>query len=107
MANNRREAMRDGDISTQGIDKAELLAALYNAAKPLGMGYLHYTPEPMPREEAAELLKQSDYFDYVKGRVMKVRIRGDELSPHMYDRDNGNGAAQAVVDSLRAKAVAA
>lgn len=78
------------DISK--MKKTEVLRALYNAAKPQGMGFLHYTPEPMTEEEAEALLAKGDYFDYVKGRVMKVSLRDNTLDTDLYDRDNGYGA---------------
>jgi hypothetical protein len=68
------------------------LAALYNASKPLGMGILHYTPEEMTEAEAAELLKETSYFDYLKGRVMKLNFKYEPLDLRLYDRDNGAGA---------------
>ena len=43
----------------------------------------------------------SEYFDYVDGRVMKVDLSGDELHTGLYNRDNGIGAAEAVIDTLR------
>lgn len=89
-------------ISIQGLDKAEVLAALYNNARPQGMGFLQYTPEPMGSEEAGQLLTRTTYFDYLKGRVMKVSLDGDEFDPYLYDRDNGQGSAQRVIDELRA-----
>lgn len=83
------------DISK--MDKADVLAKLYNAAKPQGMGFLHYTPQDMTREEAQASLEETkpwgNYYDYHKGRVMKVRLSGDTLDPRLYDRDNGQGAA--------------
>jgi len=54
----------------------------------------------MTTEEAASLLESHTYFDYLKGRVMKVDLSGDELDPWLYDRDNGHGAAKRVIDSL-------
>lgn len=90
-------------ISIQGLDKAAVLAALYNRAQPQGMmGFLHYNPKPMTAAEAQALLAQTTYFDYVKGRVMKVNLAKDEFDPSLYDRDNGRGAAQEVIDTLRA-----
>ena len=89
-------------VNTKGIDQARVLSALYNASKPLGLGRLHFTPEDMKVEEAAELLESQTYFDYLKGRVMKVELRDEnEFGESMYDRDNGAGAAQRVIDSLR------
>lgn len=88
-------------ISLEGLDKAEVLAALYNAARPQGMGFLQYDPMPMRREEARKLLDSgATYFDYLKGRVMKVDLSGQELRPGLYDRDNGAGAAGRAIESL-------
>lgn len=66
----------------------------------------------MTREEAAEWLakatreypngRTSIYFDYLKGRVMKVELAGDDVDPWLYDRDNGQGAFARVIDELRA-----
>src|SRR3990172_917298 len=88
-------------ISIAGLDKADVLAALYNTARPQGMGFFHYTPDPMTKEEAAELLKSGTYFDYVKGRVLKVNLAGDEFDPWGYNRDNGETAAELVIAVLR------
>ena len=75
----------------------QALAALYNRARPQGMGFLHYTPEEMTVEQAAELLKTQDYFDYCKGRVMKVSMKGGDTFLGLYDRDNGAGAGEAAL----------
>lgn len=88
-------------ISLAGLNKGDVLAALYNASKPQGMGFMHYDPKPMMREEAEALLKQTTYFDYLKGRVMKVDLSGDTLDPQLYDRDNGQGAAQKAIEALK------
>jgi hypothetical protein len=87
-------------ISLVGLNKADVLAVLYNASKPQGMGFLQYDPKPMTRAEAEELLKSDTYFDYLKGRVMKVDLEKDEFNPWGYDRDNGEGAAAAAITSL-------
>lgn len=89
-------------IDISGLSKAKVLAALYNNSRPLGMGFLHHTPEPMSESEAQALLDGGEnYFDYVKGRVMKVSLKGDVFSPALYDRDNGEGAAERVISILR------
>lgn len=102
-------------IDVSNIKPASLLAALYNASQPIGMGIIHYNPEPMTDEEAQALLdthaaqgaefakkygnrgSRATYFDYLKGRVMKVEINGETLDPRLYDRDNGRDAAEMVV----------
>ena len=88
-------------ISIQGLNKAAVLAVLYNASRPLGMGFLHYDPSPMTVEEAQKILETTKDFDYLKGRVMKVNLSEDEFTPHLYDRDNGQGAAERAVNTLR------
>jgi len=87
-------------IDIRGLDKAEVLAALYNASRPQGMGLLHFDPKPMTKDEAAALLKDGAYFDYVKGRVMKVSLQTDDLEERLYDRDNGTGAAFRALEEL-------
>ncbi len=99
-------------IDISKMDEADVLAALYNASRPQGLGFLHFQPEPMSSEEAAELLKESRYFDYLKGRVMKInffdakRPESERNMPGMlqgerlYDRDNGEGAAARALAGL-------
>ena len=90
-------------ISIRGMDKATVLAALFNASKPQGLGFMHYAKEPMTVEKARELIdKGHTKFDYLQGRVMKLDISGDDFDPWGYDHDNGQGAAQTAIDTLKA-----
>lgn len=96
----------DGLVDASGVDRAALLAALYNRAQPQGTGFLHYDPTPMSQEQAAVLLERnthdgSCYFDYLHGRVMKIDVLEEPLDPWLYDRDNGRGAVAAVVEAVR------
>jgi len=89
-------------MNIAGMNKAVILAKLYDSAQPLGLGILHFTPEPMTIEQAQELLdKSSDkYFDYVNGRVMKISLASDELRTDLYNRDNGEGKAEAIIATI-------
>jgi hypothetical protein len=98
--------MSENKIDISDLNKADVLAALYDASRPLGMGMLSYDPRPMTREQAEGLLERNTYFDYLQGRVMKVDLKGDSFDPWLYDRDNGEGAAKKAIDGLRAKATA-
>lgn len=92
-------------IDLRGLDKAEVLAALYNHSKAQGMGFVDpdYTgPARMSRGEAERYLAGGTYFDYLRGRAMKVELGGDELDPRLYDRDLGQGAAARAVAAVRA-----
>lgn len=88
-------------VDLKGLDKAAVLAALYNGAKPLGASFLQYDPTPMNIEEARALLEKTKGFDYLNGRVMKVDLSGDQMESRLYDRDNGENSAKAFIDSLR------
>lgn len=90
-------------------DRPAVLAALYNASRPLGLGILHFTPDDMTVEQAAKLIEQQTrtvhdgsveiYFDYLKGRVMKVDLGRPELDFRLYDRDNGPGAGMRALEA--------
>lgn len=103
-----------GNVSIKDLDKAAVLAALYNRARPMGMGFMHFIPGDMTLEEARKFLTVGDdgtqmfkgsgrpfYFDYLMGRCLKVDLNGDELDPCGYDRDYGEGAAEKVIAALR------
>jgi hypothetical protein len=86
-------------IDIKNKDKSRVLKALYNVSKPLGLGRLQFDPNPMTTEEAKQILDSGQtYFDYLKGRVMKVNLEGDSLDPWGFDRDNGQGAAAAAIE---------
>lgn len=90
-------------IDISRISKAKVLAALYNGARPQGMGFLHFDDRDMSESEAEDILSKNPraYFDYVKGRVMKVDLSGDQLNPRLYDRDNGHGAAASIIAGIK------
>jgi len=92
-------------IDITGLDKVAVLTALYNASRPLGMGFLHATPGGLSPEDAKLELARTEphglYFDYLRGRVMKVSLSADMLDPRLYDRDNGEGAAARAISKIR------
>jgi len=82
-------------INIKGLFKARVLVALYNRSHTQGMGFLDPDANKLLTiAEAEELLKHQTYFDYLRGRVMKVGLKGDYLDPTLYDRDLGQGAAE-------------
>lgn len=103
-------------ISIAGLDKAAVLAALHNGTRAVGMGVVHDIGRDMTVEEARGFLEAGRdtrrmfgdpsnqpklYFDYLKGRPLKVDISGDEFDPRLYDRDAAPGAAQRAIDKLK------
>ena len=92
-------------LDIRNLDKAEVLVALYNRARVLGNGFMTATPDDMKVEEARDIIRtaRSLYFDYLKGRVMKVDLAGKEVDTRLYNRDNGPEAAEdALLDYLTA-----
>lgn len=85
-------------LQTHGMAKYQILMALYDASRVQGMGFLRAVDGPLSEEEAVELAAKSDWFDYLKGRVMKISLT--DLDPFPYDRDNGPGAAQWALDDF-------
>lgn len=85
------------------LSKAAVLAALYNASRPQGMGFLHYDSTPMTEAQGQHLLDGGGgaYFDYLKGRVMKISLAEDEVDTFLYNRENGPNAAENAVEALR------
>lgn len=94
-------------ISIAGLDKAEVLARLFNASRAQGRGLDMPYLADMSKEEAQRHLDAAEdgYFDYLKGRVMKVDLSGDHFDPRLYDRDNGPGAAEVALMDLLPKTV--
>ena len=86
------------------LNKAEVLAALYNNSVVQGMGIYQAKPGKMTTEEAQALLDSGQtYFDYLHGKVMKVDLSKDHLDARLYDRDNGNGSAYRALKPLLEK----
>lgn len=103
-----------------GLNKAEVLAALYNRAITGGMGFVQYKPEPMTVEQARKILRYFEkvtrrflfwtvevrpaskciYFGELAGRYMKLDLTSDiQIDCGRYNRENGENAAE---DAIRA-----
>ena len=90
-------------VSIKGLDKAEVLVALWEHSYEQGLGVLDNSKKDLTVKEARKLLKKGTHFQYLKGRVLKIDLSGDEFDEYLYDRDLGKGMAQRVIDELRAK----
>lgn len=101
------------NIDISGLDKAAVLATLFNASAPAGMGFLQAAngPTVMSIEDAQKVINgftspefaDNLYFDYLFGRPLKINLSGDSFDPWGFDRDNGgNGTAARLIDELRA-----
>lgn len=87
------------DISK--LDKAAVLATLYNHARVQGLGAFRADSEKMTIEKARKILAGGQtYFDYLNGQVMKVDLSKDILNTYLYNRDNGFDAAENAIKEL-------
>ena len=94
-------------VSIGELSKASVLAALYNASAPVGVGFVEAITGPAVMDTASaqnyiDQRKGSLKFDYVYGRPIKVDLTGDSFDPRLYDcRNGGVGAARHIVEKLR------
>lgn len=91
-----------GLIDITNIDRNTLLKALWDRSEPAAyFKNSNIEPPPFSWEEAKRCMRSDGYLDYVCGRVIKADIYStDQVNPRLYDRDNGEGAFQEVVNSL-------
>ena len=90
-------------MNIKGLNTAEVLATLYNASKVQGRGIFQADGKLMTTEDAEWILKENEgdtYFDYLKGKVMKIDVGQEELNTRLYNRDNGEGAAERALSKL-------
>jgi len=91
-------------INIKDLDRDRLLEELWNRSKPA----LFYTSTGLPApvfnlEKYKREISEDGYIDYFCGRLIKTNLSGDIVDPYLYDRDNGEGAFQSVVDKLKNK----
>lgn len=97
-------------IDITGINKAQLLAGLYNRQAPLPgtVAFLSDLRRPMTEQVATVVLNLGEepkgewHFDYVHGRPIKLSFVGDTIEgEHLFDRNAGEGACARVVAAIR------
>ncbi|SHF41536.1 hypothetical protein SAMN05444392_12325 [Seinonella peptonophila] len=105
MADRVVNRLRAGYIDISGLDKAAVLAALYCNAKSLRMPRKVYVPYSgrifITIEQAQSYLDGGLTFDTIEDHVLRIDLSGEEFNPSRYDRFNGAGKAQRVIEHLR------
>jgi len=105
----REHAAVSDEIDIAGLDKCEVLFALYEATSPMGMGFLQARGDVTVEDVRVLVSAWSDvergfpYIDYLWGRPLKVDLSGDTFDGRLFDRDAGAGEARAAVERLREK----
>ena len=90
----------EGHVDIRGIDKQQLLKAMWISTKAAGFfggGYMQPTYKDASQSDLGR------HIEYYCGRPIKANLSGDSVYPRGYDRDapKGSGALQSIVDSLR------
>lgn len=68
-------------IDITGVNLVEFVKKAYELSRPQGMGYLHFTQDPLSDDEANYIISKSQNerfavdMDYVKGRAVKMGVR--------------------------------
>lgn len=112
-------------VDTSGLGREAVLAALYNAASPRGLGFLQYDPLPMDVAGAKRVIevrgndlfhvlhklspsvfpvpppRTTLAFDYVYGRPLKVILVNPLIDVAVYEGIHGEGMARTALDILR------
>ncbi len=88
-------------VSFENLEKAMVLAALYNGAKPSSTDIASYDPEPMTVAEGKELTFKRNHFDYIKGRILLIIFTENTFNSKLYNKHNGENAAESIIESLK------
>ena len=89
----------ENEVDISNKDKAEVLAALYNNAPVQAMSWSR--AKPMTVRKARKILKRCTYFDYFHGKEMKISLESNVVDTRLYNRGNGDGAAERAISSCR------
>ena len=94
------------------LTNAQVLCALYNSSRVLGMGALHAQDGKLTEDEANKLLggvreepgqpRIGTYFDYLNGKIIKTDVSKRPLELRLFDRDNGEGAGERAIKEYEA-----
>lgn len=89
-------------IKCTDVDLVKLAQEAFRLSVPQGMGFLPFTPEPLSKSEAEQLIdKNSAYsilsMDYVHGRAVKLTVKKDKdgelsLPDNWYDHTDAQYA---------------
>jgi hypothetical protein len=94
-------------IDISGLDKVKLLRKLFKASRKLNVNVPPFLraltgDQDLPEDDARTALA-GGYIDYLNATMIECDLSGDTFQPGGFDRACGQGAAQRVVDELRAE----
>jgi hypothetical protein len=99
-------ARQPGDntmVDVSGVDRDKLLEALWRNSKPSHFFASRGMPAPIWNLERAKSELRGTYADYCCGRCIKTDVytKDNVIDGWLYDRDNGQGAFERIVKTLK------
>lgn len=95
------------NLDISGYDPAEIIAAFYNAGKAFGNSAIqpNYNSRHVMTVGEARILYDAapdldKSFDFVRGRLLKIRFEGDKLIAVNHDRAYAAGHASGILGKL-------
>lgn len=88
-------------IYVADIDRTELVRALWKNAKPAAFFESSELAPTLNEKELDKEVARGKKIDYLSGRAIKINFQGDSVDPSEYDKYNGQGSFQKVVDVLK------
>lgn len=92
-----------GKIDIQGLDKAELLVELHQAARKQPFTFPWGNRRFVDIEKARQVLAKSECIGQLRTKVLMVDLRGDEMSSIFFNRENGADTAEAAIERVRSR----
>jgi len=89
------------DISMFNTDALKLTLFYSLINKSITASNFMYLSADLSEYDATLRSIKKGYIDYFNGRVFKSNISGNIFETGLYNRDNGNGAAERIVQNLR------
>src|SRR5437868_5478683 len=87
------------NVDIEGIDKEKLLWNLWKNSKP-ALFFIVNKIEPTDYDQIKAKKAVDGYIDCFCGKFIRCDLSGNSVDPSMYDRDNGQGSLNKVVQSL-------
>lgn len=90
-------------VDISGLDKRDVLRALFQVAQPHNYSWLKYDADDVLPNEQADRIVREGYADYVAGRSVKVHIskRSREIDVARFNKSSGAEAGQRAIARLR------
>jgi len=98
------QQQEDRTVNIPEDKRVAVLQALYadTFIAPAAIAFGTVGPDKLPTEAAEEALTYG-YIDYLGGRLIKMDLTEDPVETRLFNRDNGEGAAERIIAAVLAR----